>query len=99
VNNGWILGKNKIVFENNAILVIGFMKGFDRVEMTKTTSPVAFPRFIYAGDTDDFMGWNVHFVHFFQEKILAIGAMIQIDIIDNIDIVKGVKAFTYRWGC
>jgi hypothetical protein len=97
MNKGRILGKNEIVFENDTILVIGFVKGFDGVKMTETTTPVAFPGFIYTGDTNDFMGWYIYFSHFFQEKIFAISTVIQIDIIDNIDIVKGVKAFTHRW--
>ena len=97
MNNGWILGKNEIVFENDTMLVVGFMKGFDSVKMTETTPPVAFPGFIYTGDTNDFMGRYIYFLHFFQEKIFAISTVIEIDIIDNIDIVKGVKAFTHRW--
>ena len=54
--------------------------------MTQATSPITLARFGDRGDTDDFVGGDPGLGHFLEELGFTVFAMVQVDIIDDIDM-------------
>jgi len=97
------LGEHEIVFENQTVTV-GVRGGLEElgegVTMTQATSPIPLARFGDRGDTDDFVGGDTRVGHFLEELVFTVFAMVQVDIIDDIDmgVPGGWGAGGWGWG-